>query len=317
MTHASADAPVAPPPTVPTARWRDVALFSALALALVWITWSAWADLAWLGWADEQSGHILVAPLAALMLFFPRRGRLANMPRWGFAVGPALILVGLLGWANGYAHAVQIAFHLSGVVALAGAVVTVWGVEPLRRLAPMWVALLFLAPTPHAARQLVAVPMQEAGARVAREAAEVCGLGATRAGRSLRINGQDVTVAEACSGMRLVFTLLLACFVSAYTLPLREPARWAILLAAPFVAIAANVVRLVLTLWAYGRYDPATADKLHTFAGWVMVVVAFLAIEGAVRGAAWLSIPVFKDVPKAPRRRPAPRRRAAPAGVPA
>jgi exosortase len=267
---------------------------AALVAASVYVTLNAWQDIAKVVRHDEQASHVLVVPLAVIVLLIARARRFSEVRLSSHWLGPAMAFVGIVSWAISYHYEFQIGWHGGALLAAVGCFVAVTGLDPIRKLMPAFVFLVFLLPVPQTVRGWVTQPLQDVAATVSARTAEVLGMDVMQSGRALRINGQDVTVAEACAGMRMVFTLFMTCFVSAYSLPLREPVRWVILLLAPGVAIAANVVRLVLTLWAYNHFAPETADRLHTFAGWVMVVLAFVSLDQTARFLQWLSIPVYK-----------------------
>jgi exosortase len=280
-------------PVVPS---RGVMLVLAIALAVfcAWITLDAWQDIVLLAWKDEQSSHVMAVPLAVAVLLLARRKRFATVKVQPHFIGCLMVAAGLFGWFWGYHNEIQIAWHGGAILAATGAFLSVMGVDVLRKFLPAIVVLGFLLPAPMTIRNHITMPMQSIAATATFSVCDVLGMGVTQAGQTLRINGQDVTVAEACAGMKMVFTLFLACFMSAYSLPLREPVRWLILLLAPLVAIVANVARLVPTLWAYGKFSPEAADFIHIWLGWGMVIVAFFALDGVAKLLDWLSLPVFK-----------------------
>ena len=102
----------------------------------------------------------------------------------------------------------------------------------------------------------------------------------------------EVAIAEACNGMRMVFTLFLACYVFAFVTPLRGYVRAIILLASPVTAIVCNVIRLVPTIWVFGHTTPERAEVFHDISGWVMLIVAFLGLTSIVRLLRWAMVPV-------------------------
>lgn len=261
----------------------------------IWVAWEAWQEIGTLIWHDEQSSHGLIVPLAVFLLIAARRARLANLRVESHWLGPVLVFLGVALWGGSWHLDFQTGWHGGALLMAVGCWVTTTGVDPIRKFAPAYLSLLFLLPTPAALRTPITVPLQDITATIAQHTTELLGMGVTQAGRMLRVNGQDVTVAEACSGMRMVFTLFMACFLSVYSLPVREPVRWLVLLLTPFIAIAANVLRLIPTLWAYGRFSPETADQLHTIAGWVMVAAAFFMVEGALKLLHWLGVPIYRQ----------------------
>lgn len=273
--------------------WR-LGIVAVLILFSGWIASEAWSHIWLLIRLDEQSSHGLIVPLAVFLIVSARRTRLRGLRFESHWLGSVATLCGVLLWGVGYHYDIESFWHGGAVLMALGCFVTLTGVEPIRRFAPAYVALIFLIPTPAALRTPITIPLQEITATITQQTCDFLGMGVSQAGRTLRINGQDVTVAEACSGMRMVFTLFLACFLSVYCLPIREPVRWAVLLATPLIAVVANVIRLVPTLWAYGRFDPETADHLHTISGWVMVVAAFFVIEAGIKAMHALGLPVYK-----------------------
>jgi exosortase/archaeosortase family protein len=80
------------------------------------------------------------------------------------------------------------------------------------------------------------------------------------------------------------------CYLVAFTSPLRPWLRVLLLLASPLVAVIANVIRLVPTVWMFGHYSKDAAETFHSGAGRVMIVLSFVglmslcrAIESALR----------------------------------
>jgi exosortase len=275
---------------------RRIVIALVLMAASVWISSEAWGEVTRLLWLDEQSSHGLIVPLAVFLLVAARRSRLEMVrvePHW---LGPVIVAIGMLSSAISWHLDLQTGWHGGALLMALGCWVTMTGTDLIRKFAPAYIALIFLLPTPAAIRTPVTVPLQDITATITKYACEMLGMGVTQAGRTLRVNGQDVTVAEACSGMRMVFTLLLACFISVYSLPLREWVRWLVLLSTPVIAVVANVIRLVPTLWAYGRFSTETADQVHNASGWIMVVLAYFAVEGALKLFIWVGVPL--NVPR-------------------
>jgi exosortase len=167
-------------------------------------------------------------------------------------------------------------------VSVVGAVVAVLGRDVLLKFAPAFAAAVFLIPVSPDGRYRVAAPLQSATATATQFVCDVLGINVDRAGNLLTINTVDGTVAEACNGMRMILTLLLVCYVVAFTVPLRTPLRVALLAASPVVAVVCNIARLVPTVWLFGHSSTRVAEGFHEVSGWVMTVVAFLALMGAL-----------------------------------
>ncbi len=293
MTVAVAEAAVdRPAATRPAGRWAVVAGGVGLVVLGVLACFDAWSDLLWRAYYDQESSHILLVPFVAAWLVYVRRGRIAGCRRRGLWVGPALVAAGWGLYAGGDAVFVQMAWHLGAVVVAVGCGLTLLGRDAVVKFLPAVLALAFMVPPTARLRQAVALPLQRVTATVTQEALGLLGSGAERSGNLLTINGRDVTVAEACSGMRSTTALLLVSYAFAFATPLRLWVRALVIAASPVFAVACNVIRLVPTVWAYGSLSPASADAVHSGGGWVMLIVGFLLLTGVVRLLEWLDVPV-------------------------
>ena len=123
------------------------------------------------------------------------------------------------------------------------------------------------------------------------------GISIERFGSLLSVNGQDVAIAEACNGMRMVFTLFLACYLFAFVTPLRTWVRVLIIALSPVVAVLCNIARLVPTVWMYGHGSQEAAEAFHDASGWVMLVVAFVMLKSSVEVLRWAGVKVEPDAP--------------------
>jgi exosortase len=265
---------------------------AVLVAAAVGVARYAWYDLSIMGVNDPESSHVLLVPLVFLWIFWHRRELLAScMPGRGWT-GTALLALGWLLWSTGYRFQIQSFWHGGAVVMALGAAITVIGGDVFRAMLPAFGALVFLVPVPATGREWIAIPLQRVTAQATQITAELVGLNIQRTGSLLRINGVDVAIAEACNGMRMVFTLFLACYLFAFVTPLRWQVRMLIIVLSPIVAVIANVTRLVPTVWMYGRATPEMAEKFHDATGWAMLIVAFVGLMGVVGLLRWIGLPV-------------------------
>ena len=269
-------------------------VLAALALAAVAaaITSNAWLDLVQISMVDEESSHVWLVPLVFVWLFWVRRHRLARCRPQGQWVGVACLAVGWFLWSFGYRYQYQSLWHGGAVVLVVGAALSILGRDLLLRFFPAFASLVFLIPVPGRARLHLAEPLQRATALATQSVAEVIGIPIERFGSLLTVNGQEVAIAEACNGMRMVFTLFLACYLFAFVTPLRTWVRVLIIVLTPLVAIICNIIRLVPTVWMYGQGSDEAASAFHDISGWVMLVLAFLMLKSSVEVLRWAGVPV-------------------------
>ena len=266
-----------------------LAIFTTIA---VLAAWPAWSDIAGIAVRDEESSHVWLVPIVVGWIAWARRERLRTCSTGGRWLGAALALMAATAYFIGFREGWQSIWHAGAVLLVVAAVITALGRDIFFRLFPAFFALVFIIPTPAVVRRVIAVPLQEHTASAARVVCEMFGMMVEQHGNLLSVGGVDVTVAEACNGMRMVFTLAYVTYAFAFITPLRGWVRLLLLLATPVIAIIANVVRLAPTLYVFSSYDTSTATKFHDFAGWVMLFIAFLLLQGIVSLMRWITLPV-------------------------
>jgi exosortase len=269
-----------------------VALAALMGALGVLVTLDAWKDIYMIASKDDENSHIFIVPLVALYLVWVRRMRLRHIKPTGRIVGPIVVLIGWIIGSFGFYRGVESFWHGGAVLVVLGCMLSVLGKNVVFRFFPALAVLVFLVPAPNRIRLAIASPLETRAAAISEKILESCGVVNTElTGNQLRINGQPVTVAEACNGLRLVFPLILVCFAFCFALPLRNWVRILILLASPLAALLCNIIRLPPTIWMFG-YEPKYAEAFHVYAGWAMLPLAFLMLYGIIRVLQWAMIPV-------------------------
>jgi exosortase len=100
-----------------------------------------------------------------------------------------------------------------------------------------------------------------------------------REGNIIVLANTSLEVAEACSGIRSLISLVTLAIVYGYFTDNRIWARVVLTLAAMPVAVAGKRVRVAGTGVAAHYYGPEAAEGFfHTFSGWMLFVVAFVML---------------------------------------
>jgi exosortase len=162
------------------------------------------------------------------------------------------------------------------------------------RFLPAFVVLAFLVVVPGQLRQDVGQYLQVWTARICAALFNVVGIDVAVSGNALTVNGQDVLIAEACNGMRLVFPLILIGFAFCFGLPLRQETRIGLLLLTPFICLVCNVVRTLPVIYLIGQYgrDHALPTLVHDIGGWLMLPAAFGILYAVIMLLRWAALPV-------------------------
>jgi len=253
-------------------------------LALVYWNVSIRLVDAWINDGNYSHGFLIV-PLALYFAWERRRALEAAEIRgsWlGLPVlvfGIALLLAGLLGSE----------LFLSRVSLLAtgaGIVLFLYGWQHLRILAFPLAFLLLMIPIPNIIFNQIAFPLQIFASRVGEAAITAVGIPVLREGNVLILPNKSLEVAEACSGIRSLVSLITLGIVYGYFMDPRLWVRGLIVASAIPVAILANGARVAGTGMASHWYGPEAAEGFfHEFSGWIVFAFAFvmiLAIQGLI-----------------------------------
>jgi exosortase len=224
-----------------------------------------WAAIAWLAvpllvcyaavlqrlisqwWNDPDMGHGFFVPLVAGYIIWQRRQELlATEPRpswWGLLLivwGGLQLLIGTLGVELFTARTAL-------VVTLIGVVWTVGGPPVLRKLAFPLFLLFFMVPIPTVVYNSLTFPLQILATRIAAAGLLAIGIPVLREGNILDLPSQQLSVVEACSGIRSLLSLTFLSLVYGYFFEKRTWLRIVLFLATIPVALATNAGRVMVT----------------------------------------------------------------------
>jgi exosortase len=250
-----------------------------IAGAILLVYWPVLHGLvtAWIQDGNYSHGF-LIPPLAAYFAW-ERRDRLKKLPTnpswFGLVVmvaGIVILLVGLLG-------SELFLTRISLLILAAGIVQFLFGTAHLRALMFPLAFLLLMIPLPSIIFNKIALPLQFFASRVGESAISAANIPVLREGNVLVLANTSLEVAEACSGIRSLVSLITLGIVFAYFTDQRTWVRTVIVLSTIPVAILANGARVagtgILAHW-YGA--SAAQGFFHEFSGWVVFVVAFVMI---------------------------------------
>jgi exosortase len=228
-------------------------------------------------WTDDNYSHgFFIVPLA-LYFAWERRASIkrsvrANGTSPGLVVivcGIALLLAGLLG-------AELFLSRISMLVVLAGLLLYVCGSGTLKALAFPLAFLLLMVPIPAIIFNSVAFPLQLLASRFGEVVLNICHIPVLREGNVIMLANTTLEVAEACSGIRSLVSLLTLGIVYGYFIDPRAGFRVLLALLTIPVAIFTNGLRVAGTGVAAHFYGPAAAQGfLHESAGLIVFAIAF------------------------------------------
>jgi exosortase len=228
---------------------------------------------------DENYSHgFLIVPLAAWFAW-QQRDRLTTAQARPSPVGLLLICAALALVIVGRLGAELFLSRISIIVMLGGAILFLHGWHHLRILTFPILFLLLMVPLPAIVFNQIAFPLQLLASRVGTAGIQACAVPVLREGNVIVLADTTLEVAEACSGIRSLVSLLTLGILYGYFTDPRPWMRTLIALSTVPIAIAANAARVTGTGVLAHYYGPEAASGFfHTFSGWLVFVVAFLLL---------------------------------------
>ena len=238
-------------------------------------------------WASaEYFQHGFLVPVVSLASAHPRIRGLGPSERhqralFGLVLALAVYAVG--------AAAGEAAFQ---GLALVGAITALvgyrWGMRGVRRLAFPLGFLLFMVPLPESIVLPIVTKLQMLASAGAAGVLHVFGVMVLRNGNVMQLpNGEALFVAEACSGITSLLSLIPVGVVLARFTQTGLWQRLAVVAAVVPAALLGNMIRLVATVLAANAYgaERATSGGLHDSAGLLtsaFAVLIVVAISGVI-----------------------------------
>jgi exosortase len=249
-----------------------VALAVLIVVPVVLMYWNVIFEMVSQWWSDEGSSHgFLIVPLALYIAWRQRKSVLAE-PVAPETRGLLLSLLACVLYVIGRLAAEFFLARVSLVVLLAGIIWTFWGSGRLRRLAFPVLLLFTMVPLPTIVFNQLAGPLQLLASRLATGVARFCGVAVFRDGNVINLADVSLGVAEACSGLRSISSLIIAALLLGYIELKRLETRFVLFAVAIPAAILTNIVRVAGTALIADVYPSLALGFYHTFSGWLVFV---------------------------------------------
>ena len=243
-------------------------------------------------WAtdDNYSHGFFIVPLAAY-LAWERRDRLAALERRPSNVGLAVVIASLGVMVAGTIGAELFLTRISMIGVCGGAVLFLAGRQHFRVLLFPLLFLLLMVPIPAIVFTRIALPLQLLASRFGTTVMSAAGVPVLREGNVLVLSNTTLEVAEACSGIRSLISLLTLGIVLGYFTDRRSWARVTIALMTIPIAIVTNGLRVAGTGIAARYYGAAAAEGFfHSFSGWLLFIAALGLLTAVQRGIGTLQL---------------------------
>lgn len=245
-------------------------------------------------WAtdDNYSHGFLIVPIS-LYLAWERRDRLLRAPLAPSSLGLIVLVGGIVLLVAGVLGAELFVTRIALLAVLTGGILYIFGWVHLRLLAFPLALLLLMIPIPAIIFNQVAFPLQLLASRFAAGVLSLWGIPVLREGNVIMLAHTTLEVAEACSGIRSLMSLVTLGILLGYFTESRSWVRWVLGLVTIPTAILANGLRVAGTGILAHYWGAEMAEGFfHTFSGWLIFGFAFgmvLLIQWLIRVVAPIS----------------------------
>ena len=251
--------------------------YSITTLILVYLPVIYELILTWYG--DSNYSHGFLVPVVSGYLIWKKRQELSEIEKSTNSSGMILIAVGIIFFILGNAASEYFTVRFSLIVILFGLVYYYYGSGIIRRTWFEIIFLIFMIPIPYVIYFSATFPMQLLVSKVTVFLLDGLGMSVVRQGNIIHLANQSLEVAEACSGLRSLISILALGAIYSYLTQRRFTSKIVLFLSTIPIALVGNIFRVFLTsIIVYIFEADVTAEPIHSIMGASVFVVAFLLL---------------------------------------
>lgn len=256
-------------------RWYLLALLPLLVLAYWTVVPGMVSD-----WNNDPNySHGFLVPLIAGYFAWQKWPELRSLPVSPSNLGLLVVIGSLLLLIFGFAGTEYFTMRSSLVFLLAGIILFWFGWSVFKGLLLPVGFLLFMVPLPYIVYDAMAFPLKLLVAKFSVAALKLMGIAVLREGNIIMFPQTVLEVADACSGLRSLMSLLALAVAYAVFSQRSNLMRVIMVLSAVPIAIATNMFRVIATGVLAQYYGAAAAEGFfHEFAGLAVFALAMILL---------------------------------------
>ena len=245
----------------------------------LWLYWSVLTHLVGQWWQNPNFSHGFFVPVFSAWIIWEERDRLRRLPLRPSWFGLAIVALGMCTLVVGQLGAELFLSRSSLLVLLAGVIVLFCGWAYFRALLFPWAFLILMIPIPAILFNQITFPLQLLASRVSGLILPLLGVPVLREGNVINLPAMALEVAEACSGIRSLMSLVALAIIYGYIMERRLWVRWVLALASVPIAVVANSARIIGTGLLVQYWDPDKAQGyFHASWGWIIFVTSLVML---------------------------------------
>jgi len=259
-------------------RWR-IFQWVILIVLLGWLYFPILSRLVRQWFDDPDYSHGFLVPAFSIFMLWRERSHLSRLTAkpsaWGLLIlvmAESMLIVGVLG-AELFLSRISLLFVMAGLV------VFFFGWQCFRSIFFPWAFLFLMVPIPAILMTRVTFPLQILASTVAGSTLPLMGVPVLREGNIINLPAMSLEVAEACSGIHSLLSLITLAIIYGFLTERRTHLRFVLALASIPIAVAANSLRIVITGLVAQYWDPSKAQGFfHEFSGWLLFLISLAVL---------------------------------------
>lgn len=230
---------------------------------------------------DDNYSHGFIVPLIAGYFLYCRREELLSATVEPWLPGLFVLLAGLFQLLVGWLAWEYFTMRSSLITVIAGILLFLLGRRAFLIMLLPVAYLLFMVPIPYIVYDAFAFPLKMFVTKVSVAFLQSIGVIVMREGNILMFPSTTLEVADACSGIRSIMSLLALSVAYGFFLKVSPLKRLIIALSALPIAIVTNALRVIVTgILAQWWGAKAAEGFFHEFAGLAVFGVAIVLLVG-------------------------------------
>ncbi len=247
--------------------------------ALVFLYWEAIYGMIMDWYNDENYSHGFLIPFISGYLLLQRKDELETVEMKPSLSGIPVLFIGLGLFLVGHLSSEYFTTRFSMLVVLAGMLLFVFGMKFFKITAFPFFYLLFMIPLPYILYDSVAFPLKLLVSTVSVDFLDMVGILVLREGNIIHLVDVTLEVADACSGIRSIISLMALSTALAYFTQRGWIKRTICISIAIPIAIFVNAIRVILTGVLANKYGATVAEGFfHESAGLVIFGIAIVML---------------------------------------
>lgn len=235
-----------------------------------------------LDWSrNDDYSHGFLVPLVSAYFFWINRDKILSTEVKPSGWGLWVVLAGILQLVLAHLASEHFLMRSSIIVLTGGALIYAvgWNVFKAMRLPIFY--LFLMVPIPAIIYDTITMPLKLFVTKVSVGGLQAIGYSVIREGNIILLPNVTLEVADACSGLRSLMSLIALSTAFAFLSQKITWKRWSLIVSAVPIAIITNVMRVFVTGILAKHYGRVAAEGFfHEFAGMMVFVVAMALLLG-------------------------------------